>query len=221
MNIKSKKSIIAILTITVAALLAIGMCGCAKKSSTNKTNNSNSTTKSNFSADNFKQTDTVEINIKNYGKVTVGLDANAAPITVENFKNLIGQGFYNGLTFHRIIDQFMAQGGDPKGDGTGGSEKTIKGEFSENGVNNTLAHTRGAISMARSQSMDSASSQFFIVHQTSSNNSQSLDGKYCCFGYVQQGMEIIDKMIADAHPTDNNGTIAKANQPVIESIKLV
>lgn len=212
-----KKSLAIIGAIAVAILLAFTICGCAKKNSSS----SSSSSSSKFSADNFKQTDQVEIEVANYGKIKVGLDANAAPITVANFKQLVNDGFYNGLTFHRIIKDFMMQGGDPKGDGTGGSEKTIKGEFTENGVNNLLAHTRGAISMARSSDMDSASSQFFIVHQTSSNNSKSLDGKYCCFGYVLEGMEIVDKIIADAKPTDSNGTIPAASQPKITSIKLL
>lgn len=212
-----KKTLIVFGAILVSALLAVTICGCAKKSSSSSSSSSNTK----FSADNFKQTDSVEIEVANYGKIVVGLDANAAPITVANFKKLVGEGFYNGLTFHRIISDFMMQGGDPKGDGTGGSEKTIKGEFTENGVNNLLAHTRGAISMARSNDMDSASSQFFIVHQTSSNNSKSLDGKYCCFGYVQSGMEVVDKIIADAKPTDSNGTIPAASQPKITSIKLL
>ena len=110
----------------------------------------------------------VEIDVKDYGTITLELDADAAPITVENFLKLANEGFYNGLTFHRIVSGFMVQGGDPEGTGFGGSDETIKGEFSANGVENPLSHTRGAISMARnSLSMDSASSQFFIVHQDS------------------------------------------------------
>ena len=116
----------------------------------------------------------VEIEIENYGTITVELDADAAPITVENFLKLANEGFYNGLTFHRIMKGFMMQGGDPEGTGMGGSDETIKGEFSANGVNNPLSHTRGAISMARNGlSMDSASSQFFIVHE----DSTFLDGQ--------------------------------------------
>lgn len=210
-KISLKKFSVAFAVFAVVAVVVLSCCACGKKVAT----------KSDFNADNFKQTDAVLIKVKNYGEIKVGLDANAAPITVQNFKNLVSEGFYNGLTFHRIMDQFMAQGGDPKGDGTGGSEKTIKGEFTENGVNNTLAHTRGAISMARSNAPDSASSQFFIVHQTSANNSKALDGKYACFGYVSNGMEVVDKIIADAKPTDNNGTIKKEEQPVIESITLL
>lgn len=213
---KSKRNLLLIAgSILMAVFLAFCICGCGQKKS------SSSSKSKNFSESNFQQTDTVEIEVANYGKIKVGLDAKAAPITVANFKKLVGDGFYDGLTFHRIIKDFMMQGGDPKGDGTGGSEKTIKGEFTENGVDNYLAHVRGAISMARSSENDSASSQFFIVHQTSANNSKSLDGKYCCFGYVLEGMDVVDKIIADANPTDNNGTIAAANQPKIVSIKIV
>ena len=123
------------------------------------------------------------------GDIIVKLDPESAPITVANFQKLVGQGFYDGLTFHRVIEDFMIQGGDPKGDGTGGSNEEIKGEFSENGVNNPIKHERGVISMARgSHSMDSASSQFFIVHKTTS----SLDGKYAAFGHVVFGMDSVD-----------------------------
>ena len=215
---KRLKTIFAVSLITIIAV-SFSSCGSEKTESENTTANNNSSN-AKYSADNFKQTDVVEIDVKDYGKITVGLDANQAPKTVENFKKLVKDGFYDGLTFHRIIDGFMMQGGDPKGDGTGGSSENIKGEFVNNGVNNTLAHTRGAISMARAQDNDSASSQFFIVHKTSDNNSMSLDGQYACFGYVQSGMEVVDKIIADANPTDGNGTIAKDKQPVITSIVL-
>lgn len=192
-------------------VLAITLCcvGCA-----NNTNKKQTKQQVEYSEKNFQQTDTAEITIKGYGTIVVGLDANQAPITVENFKKLANQGFYNGLTFHRIIKDFMMQGGDPKGDGTGGSPDKIKGEFTDNGVNNTLAHTKGAISMARSSANDSGSSQFFIMHKTNS----SLDGQYACFGYVQSGIEIVDKICNNAKTTDSNGTVEKANQPVIESI---
>ena len=145
------------------------------------------------------------------------LDPTYAPITVENFLSLAKSGFYDGLTFHRIIDGFMIQGGDPLGTGLGGSDTTIKGEFSSNGVDNPLSHTRGAISMARSQDKNSASSQFFIVHQ----DSPHLDGDYAVFGYVTDGMDIVDKICEDTKVTDRNGTVAKENQPVIESIEVV
>jgi peptidyl-prolyl cis-trans isomerase B (cyclophilin B) len=150
------------------------------------------------------------------GTITVALDPEAAPITVDNFIKLAQDGFYDGLTFHRIIENFMMQGGDPKGDGTGGSDKEIKGEFTSNGVNNTLSHTRGAISMARSQKPDSASSQFFIVHK----DSPHLDGDYACFGYVSEGMSIVDKICQNAEPSDANGSIPKGKRPVIKSVKI-
>ena len=157
-----------------------------------------------------------EIYIKNYGVIKLELDADSAPITVTNFVNLVNDKFYDGLTFHRIIDGFMIQGGDPLGNGTGGSEKTIKGEFKNNGVENNISHTRGTISMARSQANDSASSQFFIVQ----SDSTFLDGSYAGFGHVTSGMEIVDKICKDTKTEDDNGTVKKENQPVIESIKI-
>ena len=157
-----------------------------------------------------------EINIKDYGVIKLELDADSAPITVTNFVNLVNDKFYDGLTFHRIIDGFMIQGGDPLGNGTGGSEKTIKGEFKNNGVENNISHTRGTISMARSQANDSASSQFFIVQ----SDSTFLDGSYAGFGHVTSGMEIVDKICKDTKTEDDNGTVKKENQPVIESIKI-
>lgn len=158
------------------------------------------------------------IDVKDYGTIKVELNADEAPITVTNFVKLAKEGFYDGLTFHRIIDGFMIQGGDPEGNGTGGSDQTIKGEFNANEVDNVLKHTRGAISMARSaQSYDSASSQFFIVHQTA----ESLDGQYAVFGYVYEGMDVVDKIATSVPVTDGNGTVEAANQPVINSIKII
>ncbi len=159
---------------------------------------------------------TAVIEIENYGSITVELDGSTAPITVANFVELAEAGFYDGLTFHRIIDGFMMQGGCPLGNGTGGADKNIKGEFKQNGVDNPLSHTRGAISMARSMAPDSASSQFFIVHE----DSTYLDGSYAAFGYVSEGMDVVDAVCADAKPTDNNGSIAKENQPIIKSITI-
>ena len=155
--------------------------------------------------------------VQDYGTITVALDSKAAPITVENFVTLAKSGFYAGLTFHRIMSGFMIQGGDPDGNGTGGSGTNIKGEFGANGVKNDLSHTRGAISMARSNAFDSASSQFFIVHQ----DSTSLDGQYACFGYVTSGMEVVDAICAAVPVQDNNGTVLAADQPVITSITIV
>ena len=156
----------------------------------------------------------IEITVKDYGTIKAELDADAAPITTTNFVKLAKKGFYDGLTFHRIIDGFMIQGGDPKGNGTGGSDETIVGEFSKNGIKNPLKHTRGALSMARSQDKDSASSQFFIVHK----DSKHLDGQYAVFGYVTEGMEIVDQICKDVQTEDKNGTVQKENQPVIEKI---
>ena len=159
----------------------------------------------------------VEMKVVDFGTVVIELDADAAPKTVKNFLNLVNDGFYDGLTFHRIIEGFMMQGGDPNGDGTGGSDRNIVGEFSENGYDNTLSHTRGAISMARSNDYNSASSQFFIVHE---DNTESLDGKYAAFGYVTEGMDIVDEICESANPTDENGTIAAEDQPVINTITI-
>jgi len=157
-----------------------------------------------------------DIVVADYGTITIELDGKTAPITVENFVSLAEDGFYDGLTFHRIIKGFMIQGGDPNGNGTGGSDKTIKGEFSQNGVDNDLSHTRGAVSMARTKKPNSASSQFFIVHE----DSTYLDGAYAVFGYVTEGMDVVDAICNDAKPLDNNGTIDAASQPVIESVTI-
>lgn len=157
-----------------------------------------------------------DIIIENYGTITVKLNKDAAPITVNNFISLAESGFYDGLTFHRIMEGFMMQGGDPNGDGTGGSDKTIRGEFADNGSKNSLSHTRGAISMARSNDYNSASSQFFIVHE----DSTFLDGQYAVFGYVTEGIEVVDMICTASEPTDNNGTILPENQPVITSINI-
>ncbi|MBQ9707884.1 MAG: peptidylprolyl isomerase [Firmicutes bacterium] len=159
----------------------------------------------------------VNIDIADYGTVELELDGDTAPITVQNFMDLADSGFYDGLTFHRIMDGFMIQGGDPNGDGTGGSEQTIKGEFSSNGVANDISHEKGVISMARSQDPDSASSQFFIVVA----DSDFLDGQYAAFGHVTAGQEIVDKIAKDAQPLDDNGTIAKEDQPVIEKVTVI
>lgn len=191
----------------------------------NKSNGSAGATNDSASASNVsatigesqaKGTHHAEINIKDYGVIKVELNGDVAPITVANFINLANSHFYDGLTFHRIIDGFMMQGGDPLGNGTGGSENTIKGEFSQNGVKNNLSHTRGAISMARSTDMDSASSQFFIVQ----SDSTYLDGQYACFGYVTDGMDIVDEICKNAVTTDSNGSVSAENQPVINSITI-
>ena len=175
----------------IAALSVVSLTGCGQT----KTENTEETKKE---TEVEQETDTqllsgkhnVELVIKDYGTIEMELDADKAPITVTNFVNLVDEGFYDGLTFHRIIEGFMMQGGDPNGDGTGGAEKTIKGEFSSNGVDNDLSHTRGAVSMARSSDPDSASSQVFIVHQ----DSDFLDENYAVVGYVTDGMDVVDQI---------------------------
>ena len=186
-------------------LLAISLVGCGSDDSSSDKND-----------DLLSGNHHAVIDVKDYGVIKVELNADEAPITVTNFVKLAKDGFYDGLTFHRIINGFMIQGGDPEGNGTGGSDETIKGEFSANGVDNVLKHTRGAISMARSQDYDSASSQFFIMHETN----DSLDGQYAVFGYVYEGMDVVDKIATSVPVTDNNGTVETQNQPVINSIKI-
>ena len=159
----------------------------------------------------------VEMDIKDYGVIDLELDADIAPITVTNFIDLVNKKFYDGLTFHRIIKNFMVQGGDPEGTGMEGSGTTIKGEFLNNGVKNSISHKRGVISMARSNiSYNSASSQFFIMHK----DSPELDGQYAAFGHVISGIEVVDKLV-EVKVEDNNGTVLKENQPVITSIRVI
>ena len=243
-----KKSYIIIGVVVIVMLVAIGIYAVINSNSQSKkqleenstniegtTNTENSTKENNTeNKDEYIQNNQIsneseennmystgkhhaEIVVKNYGTIVLELDADVAPITVENFANLVNEGFYNGLTFHRIISGFMIQGGDPLGNGTGGSSKTIKGEFASNGVKNSISHVRGTISMARSSMPNSASSQFFIVHQ----DSTFLDGQYAAFGTVTSGMEVVDKIYADTAVEDDNGTVAKNNQPVIEKITII
>lgn len=188
----------------IITLILIAAVGCSKKE--NKMDNKYLSGKIN-----------VLMQVKDYGDVKIELDADTAPITVTNFVKLVKNKFYDGLTFHRIMDGFMIQGGDPNGDGTGGSDETIKGEFEANGVKNNISHKRGVISMARSMNNDSASSQFFIVQQ----DSTFLDKQYAAFGHVTFGMDVVDKIAKDANPTDDNGTIPKNEQPVINYIKVI
>ena len=157
------------------------------------------------------------LDIKDYGVIELELYKDVAPITVDNFVNLVNKGFYNGLTFHRVIKGFMIQGGDPLGNGTGGPGHTIKGEFKANGIENNLSHTRGVISMARASDYNSAGSQFFIMHK----DGTFLDGSYAAFGKVTKGMDIVDKIAKEAIVEDNNGTVKKVNQPIIEYIKII
>ncbi|WP_373248767.1 peptidylprolyl isomerase [Mediterraneibacter gnavus] len=200
--------------IAAAIILALFVVtGCQKQEETPKKSEQK---KTEASEELLSGTHHAEIQVKDYGTITVELDADTAPITVTNFVNLAKDGFYDNLTFHRIMDGFMIQGGDPNGDGTGGADKTIKGEFSSNGVENEISHTRGTISMARAQDPDSASSQFFIVQE----DSDYLDGDYAAFGHVTSGMEIVDQICKDVPVEDDNGTVKAENQPVIEKITI-
>ena len=220
---KKKFSFLLVLAVLVMGLSA---CGGSKSDTTSETK-ATKAPKATETAEATKKpesktTDTkgkhhAKIKVKDYGTIEVELDGDTAPITVANFIKLVNEKFYDGLTFHRIMSGFMIQGGDPLGNGTGGSDETIKGEFSSNGVENNISHKRGVISMARSSDPDSASSQFFIMHQ----DSTYLDGEYAAFGKVTKGMKVVDKICEDATLTDGNGTIEKADQPVIESIRMV
>ena len=200
--------------IAAAIILALFVVtGCQKQEETPKKSEQK---KTEASEELLSGTHHAEIQVKDYGTITVELDADTAPITVTNFVNLAKDGFYDNLTFHRIMDGFMIQGGDPNGDGTGGADQTIKGEFSSNGVENEISLTRGTISMARAQDPDSASSQFFIVQE----DSDYLDGNYAAFGHVTSGMEIVDQICKDVPAEDDNGTVKAENQPVIEKITI-
>ncbi len=204
-----KKSLLKIVCILTLFVLCLGLAACQKKDS--PTADSGKTAQD-------VGTHHVVISVQNYGDIAVELDGDSAPVTVQNFVDLAQSGFYDGLTFHRVINGFMIQGGDPQGNGTGGSDQTIKGEFSANGVQNKITHTRGTISMARnSVSYDSASSQFFIMHQ----DADYLDGQYAAFGHVTDGMDVVDAIAENTPVTDNNGTVAPENQPVITSVKVV
>ena len=159
----------------------------------------------------------VEMSVKDYGIIKLELDESEAPITVKNFIKLTKEGFYDGLTFHRVIEGFMIQGGSPTGDSNGGTNQKIKGEFQKNGVENTISHKRGVISMARATDNNSASCQFFIVHE----DSTFLDGSYAAFGKVTEGMEVVDEIAKNTKVEDDNGTVLKENQPIIEYIKVI
>jgi len=193
--------------------LCFGFVGCSKE------NNSNNIANDEISSDIAESNNntTAVITVKNYGEIQLELYYSVAPITVTNFVKLANSGFYDGLTFHRIIKDFMIQGGDPEGTGMGGSKDNIYGEFSANGFQNNISHKRGVISMARlGNDMNSATSQFFIVHK----DSPHLDGQYAAFGKVIKGIEVVDKL-ADTPSDSYSGAVEKANQPVIESIKII
>lgn len=222
--------------ISIFSMLVLTVCmftGCGSKTDVTTEKKESADTTEEYSAEASDEADAqtsgdaeklltgthhIEIDIADYGVISVELYADIAPITVTNFINLAESGFYDGLTFHRIIDGFMIQGGDPNGNGTGGSDSTITGEFAANGYeNNTLSHVRGTISMARSQDYNSASSQFFIMQ----SDADYLDGQYAAFGTVTDGIDIVDKICEAAVPTDSNGSIEKDKQPVITTIEVI
>ena len=206
-----------LLTLTLALLLALALAACgntaAETTAQEETEPAETSETAEAPAAEGIGTRQVVIDVQDYGTISLELDGDTAPITVQNFLDLAESGYYDGLTFHRIIDGFMIQGGQ------GGDAPFIKGEFEANGVPNDISHVRGTISMARAQAPDSASSQFFIVHQ----DSQFLDGNYAAFGHVTEGMEVVDAICEKVAPlaVDDNGTILPDDQPVITSIRVV
>jgi peptidyl-prolyl cis-trans isomerase B (cyclophilin B) len=203
-----KKTSIILLAVLMIATFALSGCGGdkAEKSEAPDTGNKEEEPVAN---DHPK----VQITMEDGGTIDLELDRTAAPLTVDNFIKLVNEGFYDGLTFHRIIPGFMIQGGDPEGTGMGGADETIKGEFSGNGVDNPISHERGVISMARSQAPDSASSQFFITNA----DSKFLDGDYAAFGTVTSGMEEVDKISA----VETGANDAPVTPVKIKTIKVI
>ncbi len=196
-----KKTIILLTAALVLLTFVVSSCG-----------------KSKTTDEDLGETVMVQIEMENGGKIKLELYPEAAPKTVENFLKLVNEGFYDGLTFHRVIKNFMIQGGDPEGTGMGGSDETIKGEFKSNGWDNPIKHTRGTISMARSQMKDSASSQFFICHA----DAHHLDGDYAAFGRVVEGMEVVDEIASvptDAYDYPVEKVVMKSVTVIDESAK--
>ena len=207
--------------IMTAFLLASLLAGCSQQtqtaSQTDGASEKPQETEKAETQDLIEETVYVEMEVENYGTILLELDGKAAPVTVTNFVNLVNDKFYDGITFHRIMDGFMIQGGDPTGTGYNGSGTTITGEFAQNGYDNPISHTAGTISMARSNDPNSASSQFFICVA----DDQFLDGSYAAFGHVIEGMDVCLKIASDAKPVDDNGTIKPEEQPVIKYAKVV
>ena len=232
---KALKKIVSIVTsIALASMLCIGATACnSKKAEENNGGNTPAEQNEPSYIDSVEEDDVyasgihhAKVTVDGYKAFTIELDANTAPITVSNFCKLSNEGFYDGLTFHRVIDEFCLQGGDPNGNGTGDAGQDILGEFSNNGVANKLAdnYKNGVVAMARAQDPNSASCQFFIT--LSDINVGSLNGLYAAFGTIdKKGMKTVDKIVADtlaSAKVDGNGTITKRDQqPVIKSIKIV
>lgn len=217
--------------ISLVMVFALALCACSNATFTSSSSdadtalsqetedgNSDVTEKENEKIQPSESGNLVKFTMENGGSFIIELYPQYAPETVENFKNLVATGFYDGLTFHRVIEGFMAQGGDPEGTGFGGSDKTIKGEFKANDfIANTLSHTRGVVSMARSSEFDSASSQFFICYDDAS----FLDGDYAAFGKVIEGMEVVDAFL-EIERRYNGGELSSPVEPiVIESAVIV
>lgn len=211
-----------LLSMILAAGMLFSLCGCSStryqngtKAVTTTTTPPSPTTTAGANTD-PSSLHHVEIEVENYGTIAVELDSSVAPITVENFLNCAKAGVYNGSTFHRIIKNFMIQGGIASKTYEGPAITPIKGEFSANGVNNPMEHKRGVISMARTTDMNSATSQFFICHV----DYPSLDGQYAAFGHVTSGINVVDQ-IAEVQAYDNNGSISQENQPVIKEVRVI
>ena len=199
-HFKNIKRIMAVAAATTMLMLT----GCGKSLNVSDVNDTPPTTNSDQSGN----------------TIVLSLHPDEPPITSANFEKLVNEGFYDGLTFHRVVDEFMAQGGDPKGDGTGGSPDTIKGEFSANGVDNPLSHQRGVVSMARSMDYDSASSQFFICY--TGNYASSLDGQYAAFANVTEGMEVVDDFMKVERDLNSMGELATPKTPIImEKVEMI
>jgi peptidyl-prolyl cis-trans isomerase B (cyclophilin B) len=205
-----------ILCVVLAGMLLFALCACGN---TAPTPTSTPTPTPTPTATPAASPDPDKVNVvieTEKGTIKAELYPDVAPITVANFQKLVSEGFYDGLTFHRIIEGFMIQGGDPKGNGSGGSPDKIKGEFLANGVENNLKHERGVLSMARSNAMDSASSQFFIMQEAAPH----LDGLYAAFGKVTEGIEVVDKIVEETPvPDPQSGLVAAEEQPKIISIR--
>lgn len=220
------KKIIRIIALIMA--MTFVLCSCSNLTFTSSTDSETTSPAGNTEGDGLfgnnkteenavNSSDTEHLKVKftmeNGGSFVIELYPEYAPQTVENFVDLVSDGFYNGLTFHRVVEDFMAQGGDPEGTGMGGSSKRIKGEFAINGFEqNVLSHTRGVVSMARSSSYNSASSQFFIMY---SDNHTYLDGQYAAFGIVISGMEVVDSFLETERTMGNDGALSKPVEPIV------
>lgn len=204
-------------TLAIAFSTLFIFTGCGKDNSTDEKKSSDAgssvteTTNAGIADTETTNADSSVVETSDGGEFIITLYPEYAPITCENFEKLVSEGFYDGLTFHRVVEGFMAQGGDPQGTGMGGSNETIKGEFAANGVENNLSHTRGVISMARSQNPDSASSQFFICYDDSCT---FLDGNYAAFGKVTEGMEVVDDFLDVPRSLGSDGDISSPDSPI-------